>query len=122
MRNITAVARVCCPLAESLACNIYILFPAKTNDPNVLRDGKGRVYNVAIVRRHEEIFLCLKHHLGGGPCAGSIPPPAAAGTRLQRLSPPFLLCKRIKRKKNNNKKITFVIALTQKSEQTPKGG
>lgn len=70
MRNITAAARVCCPLAERFACNIYILFPAKTNDPDVLHDGKGRVYNVAIVSRLEENFLCLKHHLGEVPAPG----------------------------------------------------
>lgn len=86
MRNITAAARVCCPLAERFACNIYILFPAKTNDPDVLHDGKGRVYNVAIVSRLEEIFLCLKHHLGEVPRLGRQHP--SSGT-AEEASPSF---------------------------------
>lgn len=116
----------------------YILLPAKTNDLNVLHDGKGRIYSVTIVRR-DIGTLCHKLHLGWGTGAvshtfsGSIASPAASGRKRSRCLPPLLYFPSIFHEKkkntvknnnynnnnyndndsNNNNKITFVIALTQ---------
>lgn len=70
----TAAVCVFCPLAERL-CVSHILFPAKTNEPNVLRDGEGRIYGMNGAHR----------------VLGHIPPPALLGRKGTHVFPLFHL-------------------------------